>query len=97
MCVETYSGKSKKKIEGKVEKKELCNKIIEALFNSVNEGVKINEKLPVSKEFVSEISVHQDEILERLTKMDTNEYKKLYKIKWLRKNMYLYINKIFIN
>ena len=66
-------------------------------MDSVSNEVKIKEALPVSKEFVSEMSLHQDEILERLTKMDASEYKKLYKMKWFKRNMYLYINNIYKN
>lgn len=80
-ALDAYSGKSKKKIEGKAEKKELCLRIKEELINSVSNDVKMKDRLPVCKEFLSESSVHQDELLERMSKMSGNEYRKLYKVK----------------
>lgn len=56
-------------------------RIKEALIDSVSNDVKMRERLPVSKEFMSESSAHQDELLERMSLMNGNEYRKLYKVK----------------
>lgn len=56
-------------------------RIKEALIDSVSNDVKMRDRLPVSKEFMSESSAHQDELLERMSLMNGNEYRKLYKVK----------------
>ena len=81
VCADQFTGKSKKKTEGKAEKKQACMDLMNALVQSLSEEIRLQPGLEVRKDLASETRQHRDELLRRVTEMSVQEFKKLFKLK----------------
>lgn len=78
--VELYNAK-KKKADGQAQKKQACQEIINNLIESLTNNIELQSRPLIRKEFMEESLVNRDEMLERMTKMSSSEFKKIFKIK----------------
>lgn len=66
--MENLSGK-KKKIEGQAQKKMYYQELIVELISCVTDGIKISDRLKVEKQYLREVYIYRDDLLERVAKM----------------------------